>query len=196
MARHYTCSQYAAAVQVMQNFSRWHFLPCVRLPIPPPIATLADIPTYPTPMSDPYRLDTYSPDESIGYLLKRAGGQLSTTVDRALAEFDMTHAQLGIFLRLLHGHANTAADLAREMVIDTGAMTRALDRLEEKGFIRRLRSNADRRVIEVSLTENGKTQAAQMTRVAIDALNHHLRGFSPEEIDQFKHLLRRMINNA
>jgi DNA-binding MarR family transcriptional regulator len=147
-------------------------------------------------MSDPYRLDTYSPDESIGYLLKRAGGQLSTTVDRALAEFDMTHAQLGIFLRLLHGHANTAADLAREMVIDTGAMTRALDRLEEKGFIRRLRSNADRRVIEVSLTEKGKTQADQMTRVAIDALNHHLRGFSPEEIDQFKHLLRRMINNA
>lgn len=196
MARHYTCSQYAAAVQVMQNFSMWHFLPRVRLPIPPPIATLADNPTSPTPMSDPYRLDTYSPDESIGYLLKRAGGQLSTTVDRALAEFDMTHAQLGIFLRLLHGHANTAADLAREMVIDTGAMTRALDRLEEKGFIRRLRSNADRRVIEVSLTEKGKTQADQMTRVAIDALNHHLRGFSAEEIDQFKHLLRRMINNA
>ena len=77
-------------------------------------------------MSDPYRLDNYTPDESIGYLLKRATGQLSTTVDRALAEFDMTHAQLGIFLRLLHGHADTAADLAREMAIDTGAMTRAL----------------------------------------------------------------------
>ena len=102
-------------------------------------------------MSDPYHLDNYTPDESIGYLLKRATGQLSTTIDRALAEFDMTHAQLGIFLRLLHGHADTAADLAREMSIDTGAMTRALDRLEEKGFIQRLRSHADRRMVQVSL---------------------------------------------
>jgi DNA-binding MarR family transcriptional regulator len=147
-------------------------------------------------MSEAYRLDNYTPDESIGYLLKRAGGQLTTTLDRALAEFDMTHAQLGIFLRLLHGKANTAADLAREMVIDTGAMTRALDRLEEKGFIRRLRSNADRRVVEVTLTEKGKSLADQMTLVAITALNHHLRDFSSEELDQFKGYLRRMINNT
>ena len=147
-------------------------------------------------MSEAYRLDNYTPDESIGYLLKRAGGQLTTTLDRALAEFDMTHAQLGIFLRLLHGKANTAADLAREMVIDTGAMTRALDRLEEKGFIRRLRSNADRRVVEVTRTEKGKSRADQMTRVAITALNHHLRDFSSEELDQFKGYLRRMINNT
>jgi DNA-binding MarR family transcriptional regulator len=147
-------------------------------------------------MSQPYHLDNYTPDESIGYLLKRAGGQLSTTLDRALAEFDMTHAQLGIFLRLLHGHADTAADLAREMAIDTGAMTRALDRLEEKGFIRRLRSHADRRMVRVSLTDKGKSLADQMTLVAINALNHHLRDFSPEEVTQFKTFLRRMIGNA
>lgn len=148
------------------------------------------------PMSQPYRLDNYTPDESIGYLLKRAGGQLSTTIDRALAEFDMTHAQLGIFLRLLHGHADTAADLAREMAIDTGAMTRALDRLEEKGFIRRLRSHADRRMVQVSLTDKGKSLADQMTLVAINALNHHLRDFTPDEVAQFKIFLRRMIGNS
>ena len=147
-------------------------------------------------MSDPYRLDNYTPDESIGYLLKRAGGQLSTTIDRALAEFDMTHAQLGIFLRLLHGHADTAADLAREMAIDTGAMTRALDRLEEKGFIQRLRSHADRRMVQVSLTDKGRDLADRMTLVAINALNHHLRDFTPEEVTQFKTFLRRMIGNA
>ena len=147
-------------------------------------------------MSQPYRLDNYTPDESIGYLLKRAGGQLTTTIDRALAEFDMTHAQLGIFLRMLHGHADTAADLAREMGIDTGAMTRALDRLEEKGFVQRLRSHADRRMVQVSLTDKGRELADQMTLVAINALNHHLRDFTPDEVDQFKVFLRRMIGNS
>jgi len=147
-------------------------------------------------ISQPYTLKNYTPEESIGFLLKRAGNQLTITVDRALARFDMTHAQLGIFLKLLHERADTAADLARELMTDTGSMTRALDRLEEKGFICRTRSNEDRRVIQVALTEKGQQLADQMTEVAIAALNHHLRGFTESDISQFKEFLRRMIANA
>ncbi len=147
-------------------------------------------------MSQHYCLQNYTPDESIGYLLKRAGNQLTLSVDRGLAPFDMTHAQLGIFLRLLHGQANTAADLARELMTDTGAMTRMLDRLEEKGFVQRSRSNVDRRVVTVALTAKGKQMADQMTQVVIDVINHHLRGFTEAEVAQFKDFLRRLAANA
>jgi DNA-binding MarR family transcriptional regulator len=147
-------------------------------------------------MTQHYSTKNYSPEESVGYLLKRAGIQLSSTVDRGLAEFDMTHAQLGIFLKLLHGHANTAADLARELMTDTGAMTRILDRLEEKGFVQRTRSSTDRRVVEVALTSKGRQFADRMTQVAIDALNHHLRNFTSAEVAQFKDFLRRMISDS
>lgn len=147
-------------------------------------------------MSEPYSLKNYAPCESIGFLLKRAGHQLAITVDRGLAPFDMTHAQLGIFLKLLHGDAKTAADLARELATDTGAMTRMLDRLEEKDFIQRTRSSSDRRVVEVALTSKGRQLADQMTQVVVDTLNHHLRGFTETEVEQFKDFLRRMIANA
>ena len=147
-------------------------------------------------MSQIYTLKNYTPEESIGLLLKRTGGQLGISLDRALAEFDMTHAQLGIFLKLLHGCGNTAADLARELMCDTGSTTRMLDRLEEKDFIQRTRSKEDRRVVQVELTAKGKKMADQMTQVLIDVLNHHLRGFSVQEVTQFKDFLRRMIANA
>jgi DNA-binding MarR family transcriptional regulator len=147
-------------------------------------------------MSQIYTLKNYTPEESIGFLLKRTGSQLTLTVDRALAEFDMTHAQLGIFLKLLHGCAKTAADLARDLMCDTGAMTRMLDRLEEKDFITRTRSSEDRRLVQVELTPKGKQLADQMTQVLINALNHHLRGFTLKEVEQFKDFLRRMIANA
>ena len=147
-------------------------------------------------MSQPYNLKNLTREESIGYLLKRVSNQLAITLDRALAQYDMTHAQLGIFLRLLHGNVNTAADLARETMTDTGSMTRMLDRLEEKGFVERVRSRADRRVVEVELTAKGKQLADQMKQVVCDALNHHLLGFSAAEITQFKDFLRRMIANA
>lgn len=147
-------------------------------------------------MSQPYNTKNYTPEESIGYLLKRAGMQLAQTIDRDLAEYEMTHAQLQIVFKVLHGHANTAADLARELMCDTGAMTRMVDRLEEKGFLSRTRSLEDRRVVQVALTEKGRQLADKMTQVAINALNHHLRDFNPQEIAQFKDFLRRMINNA
>jgi DNA-binding MarR family transcriptional regulator len=147
-------------------------------------------------MSNIYTLKNYTPEESIGFLLKRTGSQLTLSVDRALAEYDMTHAQLGIFLKLLHGYANTAADLARDLMCDTGSMTRMLDRLEEKDFIKRTRSSEDRRLVQVELTPKGKQLADQMTQVLINVLNHHLRGFSAKEVEQFKDFLRRMVANA
>lgn len=143
-----------------------------------------------------YTLQNYTPEESIGFLLKRAGCQLTVSIDRALAAFDMTHAQFGIFLRLLHGHADTAADLAREMMTDAGAMTRMLDRLEGKGFLERVRSSEDRRIVKVLLTDKGKELADQMMQVAVDVLNHHLRDFTETELAQFKDFLRRMTANA
>jgi len=147
-------------------------------------------------MTQPYNLSNYCVEESIGFLLKRVGSLLTTTLDRALADYDMTHAQMGIFLKLLQGRANTAADLARELMTDTGAITRTLDRLEEKGFIQRTRSSADRRIVQVELTAKGRKLADQMTQVVINMLNHYLRGFNPEEVAQFKNFLLRMIANA
>lgn len=147
-------------------------------------------------MSDIYDAGNFSPGDNIGFLLKRCGTQLSLNVDRALAQFDMTHAQLGIFLRLCDCPAKTASDLARELMTDTGAMTRMLDRLEDKGFVERSRDAGDRRVVQVSLTGKGKAMADQMTQATIACLNHHLRGFSPAEAAQFNDFLKRMIANT
>ena len=147
-------------------------------------------------MSPIYTLKNYTPEESIGFLLKRAGGALTVSLDRELAAYDMTHAQLGIFIRLMKGEARTAAELARGQVGDSGAMTRMLDRLEEKGFVERCRHPEDRRVIHVHLTDKGEQMAELMIKTAMNTLNHFLRDFTPDEIELFKGFLRRMIANA
>ena len=141
------------------------------------------------------RAEILNPHDNVGYLIKRCGIQLSVTIDRGLAEFGMTHAQLSIFLRLFSGSAKTASDLAREQMTDTGSMTRMLDRLEEKNFIARKRHLTDRRIVEVELTDKGRELADQMIDVALHCLNHHLRGFTPEEVEMFKGFLRRVATN-
>lgn len=148
-------------------------------------------------LAGPYTPENYCMNESVGYLLGRLRSLLSANLDRALADFDMTHAQFVIFRSLLDGDQPKAAgDLAREWNYDTGAMTRMLDRLEEKGFVCRQRSQTDRRVLLVSLSDKGRALADQMSLVAIETLNHHLRGFTATEVELLKTLLRRMIANA
>ena len=138
----------------------------------------------------------YQVCESIGYLLKRSYILLSTAIDQELAPYDLTHPQFSILMMIKERNCSTAADLARETCNDTGAITRMLDRLEAKGILLRTRSSADRRVVNIELTDFGKLVAEKMPVVTINVLNRHLQDFSADEVAQFKHLLRKLIDQS
>ena len=143
-----------------------------------------------------YRPDTLSADNSIGLLMRRAQQSLLQQVDRALLPHDLTHAQWVPLFRLLRGDCGTVAELAREAALDPGAMTRALDRLEARGLVQRVRSLQDRRVVQIALTEAGRAAAAVVPAVLSQVMNAHLAGFSQDEWLQLLGLLRRVVSNG
>lgn len=143
-----------------------------------------------------YQLDNYRISESIGYLFKRVMAVLSTALDQELAQYDITHQQFSILMILTESNCTTAADIARVTCGDTGAMTRMLDRLEAKGIVRRVRSSADRRIVNIELTESGTTFAHKMPIVAINVLNRYLQGFEASELELMKSYMRRLLFNA
>ena len=75
-------------------------------------------------------------------------------------------------------------------------MTRLLDRLEAKNLCHRERSAEDRRVVMVSLTEEGREVTAEMTAVLSDVFNEHLTGFSEDEWRLLIKLLQRLLANG
>jgi len=94
------------------------------------------------------------------------------------------------------GHNPTVADLARELEMDAGAMTRLLDRLEKKGLCKRVRSSEDRRVVNIELTPEGAAAIAEVPAVLADVLNAHLAGFSKTEWQALRSYLQRMLANG
>lgn len=138
----------------------------------------------------------YKIDDSIGYLMRQIVGLTSTIIDERMAQHDLTDAQWKPLLMLSQGQCRTAAELARRSCVDTGAVTRLLDRVEAKGLVRRSRSQEDRRVVNLELTEEGKEAAAVVPHVLAEVLNTTLAGFSESEALQFKALLQRMLDNA
>lgn len=54
------------------------------------------------------------------------------------------------------GDVVTPTDISKELMLTLGTVTTSLNKLEDKGYIIRERSNEDRRVVYVKLTDKGQ----------------------------------------
>ncbi|MDE1181356.1 MarR family transcriptional regulator [Paraburkholderia sp.] len=143
-----------------------------------------------------YQADQIQLETSLGYYLSKARNVLVERTDRAVKPLGLTSQQIGVILMLSSGRANTPLELSRAMSYDSGSMTRMLDRLEKKGFVVRSRSDADRRIVELELTPQGKDAARQLPALGATVLNDQLRGFSADDLATLIGLLGRFIENG
>ena len=143
-----------------------------------------------------YRGDDYRVDESIGYLVRQLRVEMERAIDAEMTEHDLTGAQWGPLFAIAQGMGSTAAELSRLARVDTGAMTRMLDRLQAKGLLRRRRCAEDARVVRLELTDDGQRICREIPYALSRVLNGLLRGFTGPELATLKALIRRMLANA
>ena len=143
-----------------------------------------------------YSAANYDPAQSLGRLLRKVVNSIGRDIDARMADLDLTNKQWAPLIMLMRCRCHTAAELARELEVDTGAMTRMLDRLEGKGFIRREPSADDRRVFKLALTADGEQVSQRVPEILSASFNRHLAGFTIEELDQLMAMLRRMLANG
>jgi len=145
---------------------------------------------------DHYNKKNFTVTQSIGYLLTKARNLVASDLDTALKDLDITSQQMGIVLSLAKGVARTPFELSKLLAIDTGLMTRMLDKLESQDLLTRNRSDDDRRVIRIELTESGLTLAEQASDIAPRVLNNRLRHFNKAEFAEMKRLLNKFIGEG
>lgn len=135
----------------------------------------------------------FNVEDSVGYLLGRARTKLAKSLDLALIEHNITHAQGRIVQMLATGKCTTSAELVREMYIDSASMTRMIDRLEKRGLIERTRSEKDRRIIALSLSVDGKALAKLLPAVYLGAIENDFSHFHADEVVLLDTLLRKYL---
>jgi DNA-binding MarR family transcriptional regulator len=142
-----------------------------------------------------YSGDRWSAEESIGYLLRTTMSTLMRAAEAEMRPHGLTAVQWAPLMIISRGGNPTAASLARDLNTDTGAMTRMLDRLEAKGLLTRSRSTTDRRVVVLTLTDQGRDLTTLIPHHLAEVYNNHLAGFAPDDFSTLKSLLRRIIAN-
>lgn len=83
-------------------------------------------------------------------------------------------------------------DLAEQAQTSQASLTGIVDRLEERGLVTRIRSAADRRVVEVSLTDGGRAELHRSRTAFIGRLERVLSPLDAEERTMFLGLLRKV----
>src|SRR6185437_13031609 len=135
-------------------------------------------------MSHPYyTVDNLQAGKSIGFLVKRCGGLMSQLAERRFAAEHVSFTQWMVMANLDRFEHLTASELSAQTCHDMGALTRVVDDLAEEGLVRRERSAEDRRVVQITLTPEGRRHLQAGKHIVVELLNSLVGPFSREELE-------------
>lgn len=100
-----------------------------------------------------------SPEQAAFTLLMKTAARLEAELNRVFRPLDLTGPTYNI-LRILEfagGAGRSCGDISEQLIAEVPDMTRLLDRLERLGYVLRERSNIDRRMVKVTITDKGST---------------------------------------
>lgn len=140
-----------------------------------------------------YRTEDYQVRTSIGYLVRRAAALIVEQLEPAVAQHGLTYTQWVVLMHLRDGIATNPRDICSQLRHDSGALTRVIDHLEERGLLQRQRSLEDRREVALHLTEAGSKMVEGLIPALVEKLNWALRDFSGGEVAQLTRLLTKLV---
>ena len=135
------------------------------------------------------------PKHGIIRLINRVRVELIDALDRELSQVDISAAQLIVLSSMASKEADSASGLCKNISYDPGAMTRMIDRLQQKGLVRRVPNADDRRAANLELTAAGRALYPHLLAAKEAVQAQFLRGFGADDVRLLEKLLNRMLDN-
>jgi DNA-binding MarR family transcriptional regulator len=131
--------------------------------------------------------------DKVGELIRefRVSGNLDDAFDNLAAErLGVNETDLHCLNIIENAGGVTAGELAAQSGLTTGAVTGVIDRLEKKGFARRVSDPSDRRRVKVEVTKTFYSRAERIWGPVAAEWASSLDRFSGEQLESFQKFLR------
>jgi DNA-binding MarR family transcriptional regulator len=125
------------------------------------------------------------PDFRTWWSLARAYHSVAGPIERFFDERKITGAQFGV-LRCLTDAGDDGlmlSDLSRRLLVTCGNITGVVDRLEAADYLRRERSEEDRRVVRARLTEAGRTFYSRLLPDYLALVRELMSGLDQDDLE-------------
>lgn len=138
-----------------------------------------------------------SPDmplwERPGYLVRRLHQIHSAIFLEECKAFNITPVQYGLMTTLLQHSGSDQRTIGVEVGIDRTNVADVLERLSERGLVRRERSETDRRAMNAFLTDEGRALVGEMYSAMVRAQKRLLEPLDPEYRSAFLAMLAQLV---
>ena len=110
-----------------------------------------------------------------------------------LNELGLTYTQYLVFLVLWEKDGITVSEICEKLKLDSGTVSPLLKKLQQAGYIQKVRSAGDDRVVEITLTEEGKALQKKAKDVPLKVSS--CLDLSPEKAKMLYDLLYELLEN-
>jgi DNA-binding MarR family transcriptional regulator len=122
--------------------------------------------------------------------------QIVEAFGQRLSESGVTRIQwIALYYLGLYGEISQC-ELSNMMNVKDSSVGRLLDRMERDGLVERVRSQEDRRIVLVQLSEKGKAYREELIPLGVAFNNDLVEGISEKDLEVFENVLTKMVTNA
>jgi DNA-binding MarR family transcriptional regulator len=133
---------------------------------------------------------------SYAYWIYRLSNALQEQFNHLLKSYDITWPQW-MLLNVLYGSkADTPAAFADQLGVDRSSITRLLDRLETKNYLKREHDKLDRRSVKIIITDKGIKAMDEINKLAYEHQQQFLAGLHLSERRGFKKELQKILKTS
>lgn len=129
-------------------------------------------------------------EECVNYLLTTAQHSVFLKMTDKLSDFDVTPVQYAVLYCLWEKDGKSPKEIAERLKLENSTISGILERMEKKNLIERSISKADRRFIQVLLTEKGAGLETEVVNAVEEVNNEVMAAFSDIETDELKTSLK------
>ncbi|WP_127581316.1 MarR family winged helix-turn-helix transcriptional regulator [Paenibacillus koleovorans] len=151
-----------------------------------------------TPDSDRHPDRTSSRNDALQlYIaLSRAGQWVHMHADRDIRKHGLNRTEFGVLELLYHKGPQPIQQIGGKVLMSSGNITYVVDKLEQKGFVKRKASTEDRRLIYAEITDAGQQFMSLVFPGHAEAISHAVSGLTPEERRLAADLLKKLGKQA
>ena len=132
------------------------------------------------------------PAPKLWIVLARCQRSMALLVERWIAEAGLSTSDFQLLETLLHKGPLTITEIQKKVLLATGSMTAAVDRVEKKGLVKRTTTKGDRRARQLVLTEQGRDLAESLYRAHAEQLKEVMSALDGTETKELYRLLKKL----
>ncbi len=125
-------------------------------------------------------------------VLARCHRAVSTLVERSIADLGLCLSDFMVLEALLHKGPLTISDIQAKVLLASGSMTAAVDRLEKRSLVIRKTTSVDRRARVLELTTEGRLTIERAFKDHAQDLERVMSVLGSEEKEQLYASLRKL----